>query len=164
MVREQQQHDGQSASYYAVLGIGRGASLAEVRSAYRKLAMLKKKSILVRSVLSDEKRRKLYDAGLYDPLQEDEEEVEVITDKRCNNIGVTTNTGRKSTNFEGSSLNSLQGFGDFVQEMVSLMASVRKEVILILMYWKAIQSGGATADAARDGTGFGLTISASLVG
>ncbi|RRT59496.1 hypothetical protein B296_00024706, partial [Ensete ventricosum] len=128
MVRGQQQHDGQSASYYAVLGIGRGASLAEVRSAYRKLAMLKKKkSILVRSVLSDEKRRKLYDAGLYDPLQEDEEEVEVITDKPCNNIGVTTNTGRKSTNFEGSSLNSLQGFGDFVQEMVSLMASVRKE-------------------------------------
>lgn len=41
MVTEQQQHDGQSASYYAVLGIGRGASLAEVRSAYRKLAMVR---------------------------------------------------------------------------------------------------------------------------
>ncbi|RWW03807.1 hypothetical protein GW17_00032996 [Ensete ventricosum] len=45
MVREQQQHDGQSASYYAVLGIGRGASLAEVRSAYRKLAMGKQYSL-----------------------------------------------------------------------------------------------------------------------
>lgn len=87
----------------------------------------------MRSVLSDVKRRKLYDAGFYNPLQEDEEEVEVITDKLCNNIGVTTNTGRKSTNFEGSSLNSLKGFDDFVKEMVSLMASVRKEVILILM-------------------------------
>ncbi|KAJ8485713.1 hypothetical protein OPV22_018198 [Ensete ventricosum] len=114
MVREQQQHDGQSASYYAVLGIGRGASLAEVRSAYRKLAMkwhpdrrrgqpwgaeeANRRFQQIQEayqVLSDEKRRKLYDAGLYDPLQEDEEEVE--------------------------------GFGDFVQEMVSLMASVRKE-------------------------------------
>lgn len=29
------------------------------------------------AVLSDGKRRALYDAGLYDPVQDDEEEVEV---------------------------------------------------------------------------------------
>lgn len=29
------------------------------------------------AVLSDEKRRTLYDAGLYDPVQDDEYEVEV---------------------------------------------------------------------------------------
>lgn len=32
------------------------------------------------TVLSDEKRRRLYDSGLYDPLQDDEEEVEVSSD------------------------------------------------------------------------------------
>jgi hypothetical protein len=33
---------------------------------------------LILAVLSDEKRRALYDAGMYDPLDDDQEEVEVI--------------------------------------------------------------------------------------
>jgi hypothetical protein len=33
---------------------------------------------LLLAVLSDEKRRALYDAGMYDPLDDDQEEVEVI--------------------------------------------------------------------------------------
>lgn len=45
-------------------------------------------------VLSDEGKRTLYDAGLYDPFEEDEE---------------------------------VEGFSDFVQEMVNLMSNVRKE-------------------------------------
>ena len=48
------------------------------------------------AVLSDEKRRALYDAGMYDPLDDDQEEVE--------------------------------GFHDFLQEMLSLMATVGREV------------------------------------
>jgi curved DNA-binding protein CbpA len=32
---------------------------------------------LARAVLSDEKRRALYDAGMYDPLDDDQEDVEV---------------------------------------------------------------------------------------
>uniref|UniRef100_A0A0A8XZ19 J domain-containing protein n=1 Tax=Arundo donax TaxID=35708 RepID=A0A0A8XZ19_ARUDO len=46
-------------------------------------------------VLSDEKRRALYDAGMYDPLDDDQAEVE--------------------------------GFHDFLQEMISLMATVGRE-------------------------------------
>jgi len=46
-------------------------------------------------VLSDEKRRALYDAGMYDPLDDDQEDVE--------------------------------GFHDFLQEMISLMATVGRE-------------------------------------
>lgn len=47
------------------------------------------------TVLSDPRRRTVYDAGLYDPHEGDEE---------------------------------VEGFTDFLQEMVSLMKDVRKEV------------------------------------
>ncbi|TXG65259.1 hypothetical protein EZV62_006534 [Acer yangbiense] len=48
-----------SSSYYTVLGIRKEASFSDVRSAYRKLAMTK---------------RAMYDAGLYDPLEEEDED------------------------------------------------------------------------------------------
>ncbi|WVZ69781.1 hypothetical protein U9M48_018514 [Paspalum notatum var. saurae] len=49
-----------------------------------------------RAVLSDEKRRALYDAGVYDPLDDDDQE-------------------------------EVEGFHDFLQEMISLMATVGRE-------------------------------------
>ncbi|XP_008810984.2 dnaJ homolog subfamily B member 3-like [Phoenix dactylifera] len=106
---------GRPGSYYAVLGVRPDASAGEIRSAYRKLAMkwhpdrrVAREPWLVEEankrfqqlqeayqVLADERRRTLYDAGLYDPVQDDEGEVE--------------------------------GFHDFVQEMLTLMADVRRE-------------------------------------
>ncbi|XP_024047814.1 uncharacterized protein LOC18053553 isoform X2 [Citrus clementina] len=99
-------------SYYSVLGVSVHSSVEEIRRAYRKLAMqwhpdrwTKTPSLLGKakvkfqeiqeaySVLSDERKRTLYDAGLYDPEEEEEE-----------------------------------GFSDFVQEMLSLMAEARKEL------------------------------------
>ncbi|KAJ6309485.1 hypothetical protein OIU77_015281 [Salix suchowensis] len=55
-----------------VLGIRRDAS-SDIRSAYRKLAM---NGILLKaySVLSDQSKKSMYDAGLYDPLEEEDEE------------------------------------------------------------------------------------------
>lgn len=104
-------------SYYAVLGVQPGATAAEIRAAYHRLAMrwhpdkiaggrvdptraAEAKSRFQQiheayQVLSDDKRRALYDAGMYDPLDDDQEDVE--------------------------------GFHDFVQEMVSLMATVGRE-------------------------------------
>ncbi|KAF3432198.1 hypothetical protein FNV43_RR26937 [Rhamnella rubrinervis] len=98
-------------SYYSVLGVGSNSSNEEIRRAYRKLAMkwhpdrwtrspsllgeAKRKFQQIQeaySVLSDQRKRTMYDAGLYDP--EDEED---------------------------------EGFSDFVQEMVSLMAQTRRE-------------------------------------
>lgn len=98
-------------SYYSALGVSVHSSVEEIRRAYRKLAMqwhpdrwTKTPSLLGKakvkfqeiqeaySVLSDERKRTLYDAGLYDPEEEEEE-----------------------------------GFSDFVQEMLSLMAVARKE-------------------------------------
>ncbi|KAH7521108.1 hypothetical protein ACOSP7_008856 [Xanthoceras sorbifolium] len=83
----------QSSSYYAVLGICKDASFSDVRSAYRKLAMkwhpdrfAKNPSVAgeakrrfqqiqeAYSVLSDETKRSMYDAGLYDPLEEEDED------------------------------------------------------------------------------------------
>ncbi|CAL4975361.1 unnamed protein product [Urochloa decumbens] len=119
-----------SSSYYAVLGVHPGASAAEIRAAYHRLAMSMTCSIgflpvamqrwhpdkiasgrdparaeeaktrfqqiqEAYQVLSDEKRRALYDAGMYDPLDDDQEDVE--------------------------------GFHDFLQEMISLMATVGRE-------------------------------------
>uniref|UniRef100_A0A7N1A153 J domain-containing protein n=1 Tax=Kalanchoe fedtschenkoi TaxID=63787 RepID=A0A7N1A153_KALFE len=101
-----------SASYYEILGVGFDSSAEEIRRAYRKLAMrwhpdkwARNPSLLgeaklrfqqiqeAYSVLSDQSKRTLYDAGMYDPEEEEQE-----------------------------------GFSDFVQEMVTLMAKVKREV------------------------------------
>ncbi|CAA0832981.1 Chaperone DnaJ-domain superfamily protein [Striga hermonthica] len=101
-------------SYYSVLGVDRNASDEEIKRAYRKLAMQwhpdkwasRNPSVLgeakqkfqqiqeAYSVLSDRRKRVMYDAGIYDPEDEDEE---------------------------------VEGFADFLQEMVSLMSDARKE-------------------------------------
>ncbi|CAO2170575.1 unnamed protein product [Urochloa humidicola] len=113
------QQPARSPSYYAVLGVHPAASAAEIRAAYHRLAMrwhpdkvasgrgsadptraeeAKNRFQQIHEayqVLSDEKRRTLYDAGMYDPLDDDQEDVE--------------------------------GFHDFLQEMISLMATVGRE-------------------------------------
>ncbi|XP_048563635.1 dnaJ homolog subfamily B member 6-A-like [Triticum urartu] len=114
MMQSPSQHQ---SSYYAVLGVHPGASSAEIRAAYHRLAMRWHPDKIANGrvdpaiaeeakgrfqkiheayqVLSDQKRRELYDAGMYDPLDDDQEEVE--------------------------------GFHDFLQEMLSLMATVGRE-------------------------------------
>ncbi|KAI4349914.1 hypothetical protein L6164_010456 [Bauhinia variegata] len=78
--------------YYSVLGIRRDASFSDIRTAYRKLALkwhpdrwarnsaiageAKRRFQQIQeaySVLSDQSKRSMYDAGLYDPLDESEE-------------------------------------------------------------------------------------------
>ena len=119
MMQSPSQHQ---SSYYAVLGVHPGASSAEIRAAYHRLAMRWHPDKIANGrvdpaiaeeakgrfqkiheayqVLSDQKRRELYDAGMYDPLDDDQEEVE--------------------------------GFHDFLQEMLSLMATVGREVLLLM--------------------------------
>lgn len=79
-------------SYYAILGVSRNASIDEIRRAYRKLAMqwhpdkwartpsllgeAKRKFQRIQeaySVLSDARKRAVYDAGMYDPTEEEDE-------------------------------------------------------------------------------------------
>ncbi|XP_068643425.1 uncharacterized protein [Aristolochia californica] len=98
-------------SYYGVLGVNRKSSITEIRSAYRKLAMkwhpdrwcrmpsesekAKRRFQQIQEayeVLSDQRRRTLYDAGLYFPSDEEDE-----------------------------------GFSEFLQEMLSLMADVNQK-------------------------------------
>lgn len=81
-----------SESYYAILGVSRNASIDEIRRAYRKLAMqwhpdkwartpsllgeAKRKFQRIQeaySVLSDARKRAMYDAGMYDPTEEEDE-------------------------------------------------------------------------------------------
>ncbi|XP_075658458.1 uncharacterized protein LOC142628268 [Castanea sativa] len=85
---------GSSFSYYSVLGIRKEASSSDVRSAYRKLALkwhpdrwarnsgaataeAKRRFQQIQeaySVLSDEAKRSMYDAGLYNPLEDEDED------------------------------------------------------------------------------------------
>ncbi|CAL1407606.1 unnamed protein product [Linum trigynum] len=94
MDREGGSNGGAQSSYYAVLGIRNDASFSDVRSAYRRLAMRWHPDKRARnpglaagdaerrfqqiqeaySVLSDPGKRSMYDAGLYDPLEEEDEE------------------------------------------------------------------------------------------
>ncbi|KAI3818260.1 hypothetical protein L1987_12063 [Smallanthus sonchifolius] len=79
-------------SYYSILGVSIDSSDEEIRRAYRKLAMqwhpdkwTKNQSMLGKSkrkfqqiqeaysVLSDRKKRSIYDVGLYDPQEEEDE-------------------------------------------------------------------------------------------
>ncbi|XP_068660991.1 uncharacterized protein [Aristolochia californica] len=103
--------DSGASCYYSVLGIRREASVAEIRGAFRKLALkwhpdkwTKNPTVAAEakrrfqqiqeaySVLSDQGKRAMYDAGFYDPHEEEEE-----------------------------------GFSDFMQEMLSMMDSVAHE-------------------------------------
>ncbi|XP_057753474.1 uncharacterized protein LOC130973090 isoform X2 [Arachis stenosperma] len=86
---------GERECYYRILGVSSDSSFQEIKRAYRKLAMqwhpdrwTKNPSLLgeakrkfqqiqeAYSVLSDQKKRTMYDAGLYDPEEEEDEEKE----------------------------------------------------------------------------------------
>uniref|UniRef100_A0A5B7C263 J domain-containing protein n=1 Tax=Davidia involucrata TaxID=16924 RepID=A0A5B7C263_DAVIN len=95
--------------YYSVLGIRKDASLSDIRTAYRKLALkwhpdrwAKNPSVAgeascrfqniqeAYSVLSDQSKRSMYDAGLLDLLEEDEEMGDFLYDlvkMMDNNVG-----------------------------------------------------------------------------
>ncbi|XP_039136481.1 dnaJ homolog subfamily B member 3 [Dioscorea cayenensis subsp. rotundata] len=124
--------------YYSRLGIRRSASSAEIRAAYRKLALkwhpdkfAKNPTAAVEakrrfqriqeaySVLSDEGKRSLYDAGVFDPFEDDD-----------------------------------QDFSDFMKEMISMMDSVRSETpdsIEDLQRMLAEIIDGGTSSGARRG-------------
>ncbi|KAJ8471957.1 hypothetical protein OPV22_026300 [Ensete ventricosum] len=83
-----------SSCYYSLLGIHRNASASDIRAAYRRLALkwhpdrwakepaaaaageAKRRFQRIQeaySVLSDKGKRAMYDAGLYDPLDDDDQ-------------------------------------------------------------------------------------------
>ncbi|KAM3229101.1 hypothetical protein ACQJBY_060180 [Aegilops geniculata] len=82
-----------SCCYYALLGIRKNASSTDIRAAYRRLAMkwhpdrwasdpgatgeAKRRFQRIQeaySVLSDKGKRTMYDAGLFDPLDDDDQD------------------------------------------------------------------------------------------
>ncbi|XP_021896268.1 uncharacterized protein LOC110813438 [Carica papaya] len=92
MAIEAESEGGSSPSYYSVLGVDVDSTVEEIRRAYRRLAMrwhpdrwTKTPSLLGKakrkfqqiqeaySVLSDPRKRSLYDAGFYDPDEEQDE-------------------------------------------------------------------------------------------
>ncbi|EXB75967.1 DnaJ homolog subfamily B member 6 [Morus notabilis] len=140
--------------YYAVLGIRKDVSFADVRTAYRKLALVKYRQTTAfcslsfkwhpdrwtrnpavageakrrfqqiqeaYSVLSDQTKRSMYDAGLYNPLEEEDEE-----------------------------------FCDFMQEMISIMNNVKDEgdsfEDLQRMFVEMVGGDGTSFDLKEDPT------------
>ncbi|XP_058088710.1 uncharacterized protein LOC131235533 [Magnolia sinica] len=81
-----------SRSYYVVLGVDRDSSASEIRTAHRKLALKWHPDRCIQTplhaeeskrrfqqiqeaytVLSDQRKKMMYDAGLYDPDEEEDE-------------------------------------------------------------------------------------------
>ncbi|XP_021889214.1 dnaJ homolog subfamily B member 7-like isoform X2 [Carica papaya] len=111
---------GDGSCYYSVLGLCKQASASEIRDAYRKLALkwhpdrwttkdptvsgeAKRKFQQIQeaySVLSDNRKRRVYDSGLIGFLEDD--------------VDQELNDGK-------------QGFLDFMQEMIVMMESVRQQ-------------------------------------
>ncbi|GMI85029.1 hypothetical protein like AT1G56300 [Hibiscus trionum] len=102
--------------YYSVLGIRKNASFSDIRTAYRKLALKWHPDRYARnpvlageaksrfqqiqeaySVLSDESKRSMYDAGLYDPLEEEDED---FCDFMQEMISMMNNVGDEKDSFE----------------------------------------------------------------
>lgn len=92
MEREGGSNGGNGSCYYSVLGLRKDASSSDIRSAYRKLALkwhpdrwatnpsvaaeAKRRFQQIQeaySVLSDQGKRSMYDAGFYDPTQEEDQ-------------------------------------------------------------------------------------------
>ncbi|RWV95661.1 hypothetical protein GW17_00041697 [Ensete ventricosum] len=90
-----------SSCYYSLLGIHRNASASDIRAAYRRLALkwhpdrwakepaaaaageAKRRFQRIQeaySVLSDKGKRAMYDAGLYDPLDDDDQKPDTLED------------------------------------------------------------------------------------
>lgn len=84
--------NGDRSCYYSVLGVRKDASFSDIRSAYRKLALkwhpdrstsnpsvageAKRRFQQIQeaySVLSDQGKRSIYDAGFYDPTEEEDQ-------------------------------------------------------------------------------------------
>ncbi|KAK6915653.1 DnaJ domain [Dillenia turbinata] len=86
------QGGSKGSCYYSILGVRRDASISDIRTAYRKLALkwhpdrwtrspdlsgeAKKRFQQIQeaySVLSDQGKRRMYDVGFYDPFEEEDE-------------------------------------------------------------------------------------------
>ncbi|XP_021742641.1 dnaJ homolog subfamily B member 3-like [Chenopodium quinoa] len=92
MERSGGSNGGNGSCYYSVLGLRKDASASDIRSAYRKLALkwhpdrwasnpsvsaeAKRRFQQIQeaySVLSDQGKRSMYDAGFYDPTEEEDQ-------------------------------------------------------------------------------------------
>ncbi|KAG6773132.1 hypothetical protein POTOM_020388 [Populus tomentosa] len=167
--------------YYTVLGIRRDASFSDIRSAYRKLAMkwhpdkwaqnpgvageAKRRFQQIQeaySVLSDQSKKSMYDAGLYDPLEEE--------DEVCLKISSHSYEAEQTVSFFSlwfGVVNDLtfayklsclcgviQEFCDFMQEMISMMNNVKDEgdsfEDLQKMFVEMVGGNGASFDLNDD--------------
>lgn len=123
------ENQASSQSYYSILGVSSDSSSEKIRRAYRKLAMqwhpdkwarnpsllgeAKRKFQQIQeaySVLSDQRKRSMYDAGLYDPHDDDDEG---FTDFLQEMTTLMQNARKEEKNY---SLGDLQGmFWEMVQ-------------------------------------------------
>lgn len=124
----------ESLSYYGILGVLKDSSVEEIKRAYRKLAMqwhpdrwtrtpsllgeAKRKFQQIQeaySVLSDQRKRTLYDAGLYDP--DDEEEDEGFSDFVQEMVTLMNQSRREDKSYSLEELQSM--FLEMAQEFQS---------------------------------------------
>ncbi|XP_077219178.1 uncharacterized protein LOC143853330 [Tasmannia lanceolata] len=116
-------------SYYSLLGIRRNSSLAEIRGAYRRLALkwhpdkwTRNPTVAVEakqrfqqiqeaySVLSDQGKRAMYDAALYNPF--DDEEDEEFSDFMQEMLSMMDNVGSQKDSFEDLQTMFMEMVGD----------------------------------------------------
>ncbi|KAJ4753638.1 hypothetical protein LUZ62_088043 [Rhynchospora pubera] len=122
--------------YYSLLGLRKNASSSDIRTAYRKLALkwhpdrwakdpsaageAKKRFQRIQeaySVLSDKGKRAMYDAGLFDPLDDDDQdfsdfmqEMLVMMDNVKNEVGASLSLTARLTRYFSPCFNGRSRF------------------------------------------------------
>ena len=119
--------------YYKVLGVTKSASAEDIKKAFRKLARKYHPDVNPGDKKSEEKFKEINEA--YEVLSDADKrrKYDTLGPNWQDQFGFPSNTGGRSTNFRGSSMNyNPAGFSDFFEALLAVQQLQPKKRVKIL--------------------------------